>query len=433
MSLDYLSLKPVQSLALGFLLQKKKLILMLPRQEGKTELGVRIARSVMDSGKSRACLFLAKDKKSGKRATKEKFERLFEKEKFEVNTEHVYHKSNKSCINYFESVDKDPDRLRGGTYYFIHWSEIAFSKLDHNVKIMDVYDKVIMPTQRKTDSFTLLESTPNGKNGFFDIWENYRELGFERLKISLTQMMELGLVSLQEYLEIKNTTRKDVFEQEYECNFVSFTGKTYNEFNQHIHVTDRIPPPENWQTCVISIDWGFTHPTCVLFAYIRDGYICVFDEIYKSGMLIEQIHTAIQQKIIDWNISTIAGVADHDPANIKELNDRGIACGKGQKTNVLGARLQVKELLHKNRILISPRCKHLIRDLDNAVWDDKKTDDIDYKMCTWGHFDAEAALRYLVREYSGFSQTRPTELQSSEFLTRAAWKLEFLQNNMEAC
>jgi hypothetical protein len=431
--IDPLALKPIQSLALGQLLQTKRLMLMLPRQEGKTELGVRMIRSCLETNEPRACLFLAKNKESAKRMAAEKFMRLFGKQQFEVNTAQTYNRANRSAVCWMESVDKDPDRIRGGTYFFIHWAEVAFSKLELGVKVQDVFDKVIQPTLRKTNGFAYLESTSNGKNGWWEIWNDYRQYGFSRMCVSLSLMAELGLVSREEFDEIQRTTRPDVFRQEYECQFISFTGAVYNELIPDIHITDRIPAPQPWQQVCLSIDWGYTHATCVLFAYIRDGYICIFDEVYSPGLLLEAVHSLIAEKCNAWNIQRVAAVADHEPKSIAELNQRGIPCGNATKTNVLGNRMQIKELLFRNRLLIHPRCTNLIRDMQSATWDAKKPEEIDYSMCSWGHFDAEAALRYLVREYSGFEAQRPTELpRSHDAVSAAAWKLEFMREGILA-
>jgi phage terminase large subunit len=244
-------------------------------------------------------------------------------------------------------------------------------------------------------------------------------------------MLQLGLISEADYDEIKRTTRPDVFRQEYECEFISFTGATYNELIPAHHITHRIPAPETWQRVLLSIDWGFTHATCVLFAYIRDGYICVFDEVYGTKMLLSDVYDRIRERCEAWNIQNVAAVADHDPKSIEELNQRGIPCGNADKVNVLGNRLQVKELLFRNRLLIHPRCEMLIRDLQAATWDPKKPEDIDYSQCSWGHFDAEAALRYLIREYSGFEAERPTELpRLHDAVSAAAWKLEYLNRGV---
>lgn len=105
-----------------------------------------------------------------------------------------------------------------------------------------------------------------------------------------------------------------------------------------------------------------------------------------------------------WDALSMSCVADHDPARIEELHRRGIPCGNAAKANVLGNRIQIKELLWKNEIVIHPRCKHLIMDLKSMEWDSKtKREDANYSKCTWGHYDAEAALRYLIRELSEIS------------------------------
>ena len=65
-----------------------------------------------------------------------------------------------------------------------------------------------------------------------------------------------------------------------------------------------------------------------------------------------------------------------------------------------------------NEVLIHPRCTYLRRDLDAAVWHPEKADkgEIDESQCTWGHFDAEAAFRYLIRRFSELREPEPEEL-----------------------
>lgn len=406
--LDYRDLKPIQSLAAGVFFKYKRLLLCLPRQEGKTELGVRLLHDITRRPFTSSSLFLAKDKKSGKKATREKFERIFDKRFFNVNTENVHLKSHPTSIIFMDSVDKDPDRMRGGTYSMIHWSEVAFSKIEKGESITSVFDKIIAPTLRKTKGYVLLESTNNGKNGWFDLWNNAKDYGFKTLRITLSDMVYMGLVSPEEYGEIQRTTHPDVFKQEYECEFVSFQGKVYKEFSQVRHVDANMPGPEEWMAVVSAIDWGY-HPsaTCVLFGYVRDGVLNIFDEHYETKELASVTADKIQAKVQHWRIGSYAAVADHEEDRIEELNRRKIVAGKASKANVLGARVQIKELFYFDRIKIHPRCEFLLRDIEAATWDDKKEGEIDYSQCTWGHFDAEAALRYLVRELSEMEREEP--------------------------
>jgi hypothetical protein len=396
--LDFKSLNPAQCLAAGIFFQKKRLLLVLPRQfGGKTELGVRLLHDITKRPFPSSSLFLAKDQPSGKKATREKFMRVFDQKIFSVNTEQVYLKECPTSVIFKASVDKDPDRNRGGTYAMIHWSEVAFSKIEKGESITSVFDKIFQPTLAKRDGYAYLETTLNGKNGFYDLWNDHKQYGFARLKLGLSDYVYMGLISQEEYDRIQKTTHPDVFSQEFECEFVSFQGKAYPEFKHHEHI-EAIDGPKEWQKAFYAIDWGY-HPsaTAVLFAYVEDGVLKIFDEHYAHQELAAITADQIVARKDRWQITRLSGVADHEEDRIRELTVRGMECGKAEKLNVLGNRVQVKEMFYFNKIKIHPRCVNLIRDLDTAVWDSKKDGELDYDAFSNGHGDAEAALRYLTR------------------------------------
>lgn len=426
--LNFSELRPLQALAASLFFKHRRLMLILPRQEGKTELGVRLLHDCIGQRAASNSLFLAKDTKSGRRATREKFLRNFEPDLFSINSDRIYKKSDPRAVINIAAVDKDPDRLRGGTYDCIHWSEVAFSKLDHGETIAGLFDKVINPTTKERDAYCFLETTTNGKNGFFDLWQDAEKYGFHRFIISYTKMLELGLVDQETYDRVKSRTHPLVFRQEYECEFVTFQGRTYDEFDEDVHVDPDCPPPEDWQRVISSCDWGWNpSATCVLFGYVRDEVIYVFDEIYEKEMLLDATFQHMQSRRERWSIEHLAAVADHEDDRIQELNLRGIPCSKAQKSNVLGNRLEIKELLWAGKIIIHPRCKFLIRDLQTAVWDKKKEGDLDYSQCTYGHFDAEAALRYLVRELKNVEAEEP-ELNPHRMTDQASARMWNLAN-----
>ena len=264
--LNYAQPLPLQAMAAALFFKHRRLMLVLPRQYGgKTELGVRLGHDLMCQARPHTALFLAKDFKSGKRATREKFLRIYGNKDFSVNSDRIVKKSDPRSVVNIASVDKDPDRLRGGTNHYVHWSEVAFSKLDHGETIAGVFDKVVSPTTRIHDAFTLLETTLNGKNGFHELWENAADFGFVKLLVSFSMMMEMGLVTEDEYMRVKSTTHPLIFRQEFECEFVTFLGRTYDEFDEDVHVDENCPPPEEWQRVISACDWGWNpSATCVL-------------------------------------------------------------------------------------------------------------------------------------------------------------------------
>ena len=422
--LDFRSLKPIQCLAASVLMRERRLMLILPRQEGKTELGVRAIRSVLEPHVHRSALFLAKSKTAGQKATREKFARIFDDQTYQVNTAVVYRKDTASSVCYMDSVDKDPDRIRGGTYHFIHWSEVAFSKLEHGVSCQQIFEKVIQPTLRTTKGYVLLESTTNGKNGWYDLFEAAESLGFKTLRLPLSRLVEMGLVSVKEFDYLKETTHPLVFEQEYECGWVTFEGLAYPEFTDDLIDKD-MARPAAWQHVALAIDWGWKpSATSILWAYVVGGVVHIFDEHYKMEEL--PVHTAesIIAKHALYGIEKFAAVADHDPKSIKELNLRKIPCRNANKVDTKGNRLEVKELMWAKRLKVHPRCVNLIKELKSATWDTKKEGEIDYNGCTWGHYDGEASLRYLVRELSKFEAQEPTmNPHLDDEMSARAWEL----------
>lgn len=404
-------LRPIQSLVASLFFQHKHLMVILPRQEGKTELGVRLGRQVISHPKdTRQGLFLTKSKEAAKKMTREKFSRVFDPDEFQVNTEIIVNKAHPASCMYVDSVDKRPDKLRGGTYALIHWAEVAFSEFDHGVTVHDVYHKILKPTLRETKGYSFLESTTNGKNGWYELFESAKDLGYFPVRYSLSQLVEMGLRTRQEYDELKKSTPDLVFKQEYECEFVTFSGLAYDEMAKH-HIWQDMPAPQDHNRVYIAIDWGFNpSATCVLFGYVIDGRICIFDEIYEKEKLISELAVIIKHKMNQWNLRSIGGVGDHEPRSIKELNNYGIPVSPCEKADVLGNRMDIKTLFKQDKLYIHPRCTWLLKDLNAATWDFEKRGEINYSSCSWGHFDGEAALRYFVRQFKDIKESKPRDL-----------------------
>lgn len=394
-------------MAAALFFKHRRLIVVGPRQYfGKTELGCRLDIDLISRKSTKSALFLAKDHPSAKKATREKFLRLADPKTFSVNTQQIYLKSYPTSALFIGSVDKEPDRLRGGSYAMVHWSEVAFSKIEKGESITGVFDKIVKPTLSLKDGYVLLETTLNGKNEFYDLYHSAKEHRLHILHISLGQMVEMGLITMETYDYEKSQYHPDVFKQEFECEWISFLGKAYPELSPD-HIDPNMPNPEPWQNMLVAIDWGFKpSATCVLFAYVQDGVLNIFDEHYAMEEM--PIQTAAE---IDLRRQQHGGrmtcVADHDLARNKELNLRGIPCGNADKANVMGARMQIKEMLYFYKMKFHPRCAMTLRDLDAATWDNKKDGELDYSQCSWGHLDGEATLRYLSRMLSDSENEKP--------------------------
>lgn len=414
-------------MAAALFFKHRRLILIGPRQYfGKTELGCRLDIDLISRPTTKSALFLAKDHPSAKKATREKFLRLADPKLFSVNTQQVVLKKHKTSALFIGSVDKEPDRLRGGSYAMVHWSEVAFSKIEKGESITGVFDKVIKPTLSLQDGYVLLETTLNGKNEFFSLYSDAAAHRLHILHVSFGMMVDLGLVARETYDYEKSQYHPDVFKQEFDCEFVSFLGKAYPELADH-HIDAEMPWPEQWQTLLFAIDWGFKpSATAVLFAYVQDGVLNIFDEHYQMEETPIETAAAIDQRMRRHG-GRAAGVADHDPARIIELNRRGIPCANADKANVMGARMQIKEMLYFDKMRIHPRCEVLRRDLDAAAWDNKKDGELDAHQCSWGNYDTESALRYLCRMLEDSEAEKPADNSIAAFDTASDIAHQFKQ------
>jgi len=395
-------LNGAQIVCLKTIARHRLLKVMMPRQIGKTHFGCWLNREVMRQNTNMSTLFLAKDFPSITRATKEKFTKLFPEDEFNVSAisgiSHVGRSQHKGRgAGYMSGVDKVPDKLRGGTMGLIHWSEVSFSKFEVGTDFQDVYQQITLPMVARTKGLYFMESTPNGKNFWYDFWENDDK--FRRLKFDIDYCINVGAITRAEVDFLQNTMHPDVFDQEMNCNFVSFTGRVYGEYGERHQEVDFHPLPHEY--VVLGIDIGFTAASTALFGCWRNGKLHIFDQIYGSKLRTGQFADKIEERMQAYAVERHRYVAytDHDPEMVDELKQRKIKVTLADKLDPFACRMSIKEGLHGNLVAVAPvRCHWLHRELESASWSEKRADEMEMKGDPNGnHWDSEAALRYLWR------------------------------------
>ncbi len=108
------------------------------------------------------------------------------------------------------------------------------------------------------------------------------------------------------------------------------SGLVYDCFDEEENQCDPIPLPAGTRF-VAGIDWGFTEPFVFkVRAITPDGMHYGVQELYRSGMTITDIVTAVTRLCVTWNVSTIYCGQDQ-PGYIEELNrtfrTQGLKCG----------------------------------------------------------------------------------------------------------
>jgi hypothetical protein len=193
--------------------------------------------------------------------------------------------------------------------------------------------------------------------------------------------------------------------REYFCEFVTDAASavlpefTLEAQEQLVRSSQRPPFFDTY----VAMDPGFQDRTAILYGYwdFRRARLVIEDESLMHRPSTSDIASEIARKERSlWsNQEPYARVSDVDPRLIADLWQlHRIQFRASEKQDSLGAINLVRNMIQAREIEISPRCVHLIRQMKNAIWNNKATDFARAgSKSPDGHFDLVAALKYLCR------------------------------------
>lgn len=173
-----------------------------------------------------------------------------------------------------------------------------------------VWSKYVRPTLSDFNGWSLWNSTPEGRNHFFDKWndgQNPKMVDWESWRHpswinnfvyprgcspealaamksdrppEAADLAALGVDA--EIISLYYDLGPTMFAQEIECSFSEYAGRVYYDFDEEVHVTDLEYNPG--RPLFIATDYGFTNPNVALFIQtdVWDN-VYVLDEYYMSG------------------------------------------------------------------------------------------------------------------------------------------------------
>jgi hypothetical protein len=189
------------------------------------------------------------------------------------------------------------------------------------------WTKFIRPTLADEQGWSLHTSTPEGKNWFYDLymrgqdpaelsWNSWRfgswrnpyvypmgaspeGLAYLRQKMQnrekITQAVRNRSKVDPEIIEMMLDLSEETFNQEVAALFTEFAGRVFKGFDEDIHVGDFQFDPR--MATYAAVDYGFTNP--FVWLLIQEdwlGNVYVLDEIYESGLSIDDAARRIDQR-----------------------------------------------------------------------------------------------------------------------------------------
>lgn len=218
--------------------------------------------------------------------------------------------------------EKHPDSLVGEGLSGVVLAEAA--KLKERTWV-----KLIRPTLADFAGWSLMTSTPEGKNWFYEMWKRgqdpnrpdwssfrlpswtnpyvypggatdeaidaLREMLDRRDRvIDLTVFKELGIDP--EIGEMVGDMTQEAFNQEIAADFTEFVGRVFKQFDEETHVGDFEFEP-SWATYAC-VDYGFTNPNVWLLIQV-DPFgerVRILDEVYERGLTADEFAERIKSK-----------------------------------------------------------------------------------------------------------------------------------------
>lgn len=169
----------------------------------------------------------------------------------------------------------------------------------------------------------------------------------------------------------------------------------------------------------VSMDIGVKDLTAIIFATynFKQAKLYIQDEIIINGndVTTANIANLVKQKELELGCKPYRRISDNN--NLILLQDLGSAFdlhfAPTSKDTLIAMVNELRLWVKDKRIIVDPKCKHVAGCLEFGVWDTNKK--MWGKSLVYKHFDALAALMYLVRNIDQHTNPIPSQHGTSVF------------------
>lgn len=296
-------------------------------------------------------------------------------------------------------LDRKPNGIRGNKISGITLDEAGFmARLDY------IYKSVIMPATTHTpDCRILVFSTPpeTPAHEFLDYVQKAKLQG-SHCKFTIYDNPMIGPDTIERLMEESGGAESTTWRREYLCEHITDANLSIipEWKEQYVKEVDR-DAYYIFYNKYVSMDLGVRDNTAIIFGYydFLKASLIIEDEWVMNGptLTTKMIKEEIEAKeALLWGDADPVRVSDNNnPLLIQDLEMESIYFTAVEKARLEEMVNALKMLVRSGGLIVHPRCKQLIGCLTYGVWDNHRDKFAHSKF--YGHFDALAALIYLVR------------------------------------
>jgi phage terminase large subunit len=272
----------------------------------------------------------------------------------------------------------------------------------------EYWDSVYQPMFSTTGGWAVFMSTPKGYNHWFDMVDR-AEANPDEWFLSKATWRDNPAVTPDFIKGVKKDAEQrgtlSTFMQEFELEFRSVQGAVFPDFNRDIHTVKPSEVPKDGSV-YCAIDFGFDHPTVVLFVRIDyQGRHWIFDEIYARQTIISDLVPMIKEKLGDERLVLMVGdsaaaegiaqLQKHFPIVPVVKHADAIPEGIRMITERLRPRSTLMGTVRPN-LFIGKNCRNLIMDIEQYKYPEDKPGRHNNERPVKEHDDGPDAYRYLL-------------------------------------
>lgn len=316
-------------------------------------------------------------------------------------------------------LDRKPNGLRGTVIDLIILDEAGFiSNLNY------IYKSVIIPaTTHRPDCKILVFSTPPSTpaHEFLDYVQK-AELEGGYCKFTIYDNPMVDAETIKRLMSESGGANSTTWKREYLCLHITdedlaIIPEWNDQHEQDVKRDEYFPFYQKY----VGMDLGVSDNTAVIFGYYEflKARLIIEDEYIING---PQMTTEILQKDIKFKESELWGtdfstgikptrISDNNnPLLIQDLSIlHGIHFMPTTKERLNEMVNTVRMIVKEGGVVINPRCRNLVGCLKYGVWEPKR--DKFSRSKVYGHFDALAALIYLIRNLNRSSNPIPHDFK----------------------
>lgn len=307
---------------------------------------------------------------------------------------------------------ENPDQGRGQGLDWV-W-------IDEAAELGNEHWHVLRPSLTERRGAAIFSTSPRSYDWVWEELYSPAERGVPGYWACRYSTSENPIISIAELADAKASMPDLMYRQEYEADFVTFTGAIYGDELKESHfisTDDEVrkfipewPSISPHRQILVGIDTGADHPFGAVKLVLTEEALVVVDEYLERNRSFLEHATSL--RLIANSPTTRWAINKNDKQPAIELAQHGVYCQKSENDLMAGTE-RVKSWLHQDRLFfVRDRVPNTIKQMRAYRWDDNKAADGQARKerAFKKNDELPDALRYALMSWPHLPKPRKAEL-----------------------